>query len=299
VLFTPLGTISSLPEWMFDPAGVMALLPPGFWAWFSAPGALLAFKMLLLLFLAGVIVSRRPGPLLLVPAALGVFLYDGYLHAWGGFLNHARFGILYLALFFAVASFGAWKNAETPAGRAPEPVSREEAVLRLAALLLSIPYLLIGLHRFIVGGTEVFLGDALQIQFELRTLETGSFPLTLGWWLAQQPVLMLAAKVGYFLTTVAEVLTPFAVFHRRLRLAWIGIMVPFHLMTGLTMNILFWDNLVLIAVLFTALPVRLEQRWEGREGPLPGRRPRPGADPGAGSNPGGPVPPRQPTRAGA
>ncbi len=251
---TSLHAWADLPAWMFNPPGILRPISPEVWSALIDPTVLIVFRVALLLGLIWATVSRRPSRFLLIPVALGIVLFHGFILGWGGFLNHARMGPMYVALLLAAM------DHRTPEDR-PERIG---AGLFLTALVLSIPYFLIGFHRFLVGGLEVFTGDALPLYMLLRTLEPGSYTFQTSYWLLQYTWILPFLKAGFFLTTVAEVLSPVALFHRRLRLAWLAVIVPFHVATLFTMNIFFWENLILIALLFTNLPTRAESWWKAR-----------------------------------
>jgi hypothetical protein len=244
----PLHHLAVLPDFLFDAPGILGLIPDPFWPWFTDPMVLTTFRLGLAVLLLAVVAQRRPHRLLVVAAALGVLFFHGFILGFGGFLNHGRFGILYIAILFALA---------------PDPESNPDApaaTLQLGAFLLSVPYALIGLHRFFVGGVEIFTGDALPIYMVLRTFEPGSFSFEISYALVTIPWVVVIMKIGFFVTTVAEALSPLAVFHRRFRHVWLAIIVPFHFVTLFTMNIFFWENLILIALLFTDIPRRIELR---------------------------------------
>src|SRR4029453_979242 len=67
-------------------------------------------------------------------------------------------------------------------------------------------------------------------------------------------------KAGFIVTTAFEILTPAILLGNTFRRLWIAIMIPFHISTLLTMNIFFWQNTVLILLLFTGLAYRVGAR---------------------------------------
>jgi hypothetical protein len=60
--------------------------------------------------------------------------------------------------------------------------------------------------------------------------------------------------------TLFEILSPLALVWRRFRWVWLAVIAPFHLTTLFTMNIFFWENLILLAVVFTGLPTWVQER---------------------------------------
>jgi len=251
---TPLHLLVEFPSWMFAPPGVLALLSDATWAAILDPTILTALRAALFAACLWAAFSPRPHRLPMLAVAVGLVFFHGFILAWGGFLNHARMGPLYVALLLALVDHRAVRDRPELAG----------AALLLMGLLVSLAYFLIGIHRFMVGGIEIFLNDALSNYMLLRTFEPGSYNFQLSYWLLQFNWLMPLLKAGFFVTTVAEVLSPLVLFHRRLRWGWLAVIVPFHFVTLFTMNIFFWENLVLIALLLTGLPSQVEQWWNAR-----------------------------------
>lgn len=251
---TQLGLWASLPRWMFDPPGILRLIPEALWTAWLDPVILEVFRWILVVLLVWAAAAPRPSRAGLIPVALALVLFHGFVLGWGGYLNHSRIGPMYVAVFLAFVPHQAAADEPRVAG----------ASLFLAALLISVAYLLIGVHRFLVGGIQIFLNDALPAYMLLRTFEPGSYSFEVSYWLLQHGWVIPILKLGFFVTTVAEVLSPLVLFHRRLRLAWLAVIVPFHVVTLFTMNIFFWENLVLIALLFSELPSRLERWWNVR-----------------------------------
>jgi hypothetical protein len=50
-----------------------------------------------------------------------------------------------------------------------------------------------------------------------------------------------------------EIASPLILTSRRIRMVWLALIVPFHFMTLFAMNIFFWENLVLIMLVFTSM----------------------------------------------
>jgi len=256
---TPLHLWTEFPAWMFAPPGVLALLGDASWDAILHPAVLTGLRVLLFAACLWAAFTPRPHRLPMVAVVVGLVLFHGFILAWGGFLNHSRMGPLYMAVVLSLVDHRAARDRPEIAG----------ASLLLMALLLALAYSLIGIHRFLVGGIDIFLNDALRDYMLIRTFEPGRSTFTVAWGLVQIGWLMPILKAGFFVTTVAEVLSPLALFHRRFRWAWLAVIVPFHFVTLFTMNIFFWENLVLIAFLFTGLPSYLEEWWNARGGVKP------------------------------
>ncbi len=270
LLWTPVTRGGRLPPELFDAPGLLGLLPGEAWTLLLHPVALGVTQGVLLVLFAAAALGVRPfwviGPL----AALGLLYFDGFAKGWGSYVNHAQFASLYAGILLAVApaadGFVPWRRGEArreqgPARRLPDGAPGTGAYrfpLVGTALLVAVTYALIGLHRLRMGGWEIFTGDALPTYMVLRTLEYSGYPFSLSLTLLDQPSALALLKAGFVAITLLEVLSPAALLSRRFRLLWLPAMVGFHLVTLVTMNIFFWENLILLAVVFTDLPSRLE-----------------------------------------
>src|SRR5690606_27023043 len=59
-----------------------------------------------------------------------------------------------------------------------------------------------------------------------------------------------ALTLGFVVTTLFEASAPLLLVSRVFRMVWLPCMAVFHVMTLFLMNILFWENLVLLGVVF-------------------------------------------------
>jgi len=272
---TPLGRAADLPMELFDAPGLLALLPSGFWDRLFQPTPLLVLEVGLFLVFLLAALGARPFPLIGIAAMGGMLLFDGIAKGWGSYVNHAQMGVLYAGILIAVS----------PAADALSPFRRRErsspGVYRFplvaTAVVLAVTYALIGAQRLEVGGMEIFTGDAFPTYLAIRTFEYSAFQFQLSTLLLGSGGAILALRAAFAVTTVFEILSPLALVSRRFRKLWLIVIVPFHLATLVTMNIFFWENLILLLLVFTDLPTLLGEAW--RQGIPFGERRKVGLQP--------------------
>lgn len=259
LLGTPLQLFSDLPkEWFEPPGGVSLLLPRSVYEALLSPSALLVLKWALVILGFLLAAGTRFYTSLAVTFGVLLLLFEVLTKGFGGFMNHARVGLLYgawiLAVFpQAVEGLSLRRSASVPV---QPSLARYAAPMVAMALTFSLCYSLIGLRRLIGGGVDIFLGDALPAYLAVRSLDYGNvvWGFQHGLWIFKAPWIEWAFKAGYLVTTVMEALSPLCLFLPRFRAAWLLVIVPFHFMTLFMMNIFFWENLLLIALLLTPLP---------------------------------------------
>jgi hypothetical protein len=201
----------------------------------------------------------------LTPVAFGlVVVLDALTKSLNGYINHSQLVPLFMLLVFAV--FGGRRylpvlgfrddseapesapTAQTGSGTVPMPGYR--AVVWLSGLMLIIPYTFIAINRLIVGGVQVFRGDALLDYINLTSRRYSIYQSSLFLGLIRISWLAAGLKVGYFVTTLFELGSAGVLFSRLFRRLWLPVIIGFHFVTLFAMNIFFWENLLLMIAIF-------------------------------------------------
>jgi len=252
----PLHRLAALPVAFVTPVGVLRL--------FGAPAlhALLAAPSLWLLRGLGVLACALALGGRFQAAAAGVasvllLVHQSLVRSFG-YVNHAEIPLLYAAFILAlvpVAERLARGDARA-AGRAPSA-----ALVGIVAVLCG-SYALTGLHRVVCDGPAIF--DPQVISRWVLGNAYGSFAgeWTLGRAVADSAAAQGALMAGLVLVTAFEILAPLCLVSRRFRLLFVVVMVPFHVLCWLTMNILFWENMALFLLLLDLEPRLYRDRQE-------------------------------------
>ncbi|MBK1875904.1 hypothetical protein [Pelagicoccus mobilis] len=233
-VFDPIQDLSVLPLSVFSPPFPLNALPP---QWHNV---LLSWPALITIKCVGALSCLACFNRKLIPAAgpiasLCVILYQCLVRGFGH-VNHAEVIALIAVLVYTCYSFSKSKQSH------PEPFA--------ITLLLCLSYTLIGAHRFITGGSEIFLSDTVLFWAENNSKLTSYFDFNLGTSVAHSPFLALGLKAGFLWITIWEFIAPLTLIFSKLRIPFLVSILGFHLSVLLTMNILFWENTVLLAVLF-------------------------------------------------
>jgi hypothetical protein len=118
-------------------------------------------------------------------------------------------------------------------------------LVKTLALIVVLPYSFVGVERLINGGVEIFVDDTLLRYIAAASDRFHALPA----WLHVEE-LRYIMMAGFALVTVFEVTSACLLLSRRYRAAWLIVMTCFHAMTLVSMNILFWENMVIAACLF-------------------------------------------------
>lgn len=184
-------------------------------------------------------------------ALAGVLLLDTLTKSVGGFANHAQAVALLVLALFAIFSGRHYLPAYTLVmWRRRQPAQLDAAapdyagIVWLCSFVIVVPYTYIGLNRLLVGGAEIFRGDAI-----LYYLQTSASFVSPPMWMNDHPWRDLL-RWGFLGTTCFEASSLAVLAFPRYRAVWLIAVLAFHLATLVLMNILFWENMVLAGATF-------------------------------------------------
>jgi hypothetical protein len=117
-------------------------------------------------------------------------------------------------------------------------------------LALCLTYTFAGIYRLLHGGLALFTSAQLPAFVARNSLQLVQPTGNLGDWVLHAPAAAWLLSVGFPVVTAFEVLAPLCLFVRRFRYAFMAVMVPFHVLSWLVMQVWFWENLVLYLLFF-------------------------------------------------
>ena len=243
--FEPLTFYAHLPRSMLDPPGFLQLAPARLWDTVLTPGFLSGFKVALLVLVALFAFGVRPWRPIAVSAAVALTLHEGLVRGMT-FVNHQELALLYCTYVLALVAAGR--------GEAKDQPEAARAAVTLMTVVALVPYTFIAAHRIAFSAPRLFAGASLSTFLgSLSGLDRAGW----GWGLhlMAHPNLMIVAKLVFAVTTVFELLAPVCLVNQTFRRVWLAVMIPFHISTWFLMDIFFWENLILAALLLVD--------WEG------------------------------------
>lgn len=208
------------------------------------------------------VLGVRPHSLAAGATALLILVMDVASKSIGSYANHAQTLVLLLALLLAFfpASDALSVHRKPPPERSPWMY---RLPLMAVATLVAATYAFIGARRLFVGAVSIYTDGSIVRWVVARTLEEGAHDISVGLKVLDHPWLEVPLAVGTLVTTIVEILSPVALVNQRFRWVWLAVIAGFHVSTLFLMNIFFWENLILLAVLFTPLPALLHAQWTG------------------------------------
>jgi hypothetical protein len=235
VLFSfDVGERFKLAEEFHNSRGLIRLIPDFLQERMFAPGGQTLLGWIYFPLVGAAMLGLRPWRLW-GPLALGCILwFESINKGFGEYVSHGH-GMLLLGALVLTGARAA--DGFALGGKGAAGGEKAELEARFAVLVFTVGSLLcytfIAGHRFTVGRVEVFAGEALRTWFLLRSQEPHVW-FDYGLWVANTPWAMGLMKVIFI--------------------------SAFHGLCLLTMNLFFWENTILLWLLFLPLG-----RWLGRE----------------------------------
>lgn len=224
----PVEDLAALPSEYFDPVGPLRFFSS---AWLAALDTwpMLAGLRIFTMVSAACCLHKRLRVWAELPflATLLILLsfVRGFTH-----VNHQD-----LALFYVTCVFVAFDLIDLFS----QDRSRPSAPLATAVFVFLFTYTLAGLSR-LSHGLPLF-GTAMSLNFLLNTRPPyTSMDVVIPLWVLSGGVVAI---------TIVEILAPLVLFFRRFSLLLIIVLIGFHVVSWLALNILFWGNLVLTLLL--------------------------------------------------
>jgi len=245
LLLDPLWRLAGMPRELFQPIGILALLPA------NAIDALLTWNGLaaLLVLTLGVLVLGLTDKAFPVVATVAAVLLTAYSSLIRGFGPAVHTDIVLLLAVYALAGF-AW--ADWIALRFGEkkivPGAAAYPLVTIVAMLC-LSYCLVGLNRTVGGGARVFTGDTMEAWCIDASLRGYYFNTNIGWHIPEWPAAIFMLRSGLPFITLFEITAPLCLASSRYRSIFIPVMLSFHLMSLVLMNIFFFDDMLLYLLL--------------------------------------------------
>jgi hypothetical protein len=246
LLLDPLWRLAEMPREFFQPIGILALLPA------TAMNELLTSNGLaaLLVFTLGVLVLALTDKAFPLVSTLAAILLTAYSCLIRGFGPAVHTDIVLLLAVYALAGF-AWADwmALKFGGKKYQAATGSSYPLVTIVAMLCLSYCLVGLNRTVAGGARVFTGDTMEAWAIDASLRGYYFNTNIGWHVPEWPLIVLMLRSGLPVITLFEITAPLCLASSHYRWIFIPVMLSFHLLSLVFMNILFFDDMLLYLLL--------------------------------------------------
>ena len=253
ILLDPFPDLAYLPQEMFQTTGILTV--PFSHGYLTQP-VLWALKIGLMVFLAAAFLEVR----FMITASVASILltvHQGLIRGFGH-VNHGEIVLLlaaYLLSLFAVADYIAFGRN----GRAPEGINLNSIPLIGILAVMCFTYSFVGIHRLIFSGPELYTSDTILYHVLTNSLISDTWHFQLHELVLHHAWVSKLFKMGFPVLTFFEILAPLCLISRWFRYAFVAVMGPFHLLSGIFLGVFFWQTLVLYMLFFDSSPPPKEE----------------------------------------
>jgi hypothetical protein len=246
LLLDPLWRLGELPHDLLQLTGFLALMPPSTIDALFCPYGLTFFYIVTLVSLLACLTNRAYPP----TATVAAFLVTAYSCIIRSFGPPVHTDITLILAFYALAAF-AWADLFAARARPKHLPAPDWSSYPLVTIVcfLSISYLLVGINRMATGGAGVFTGDTMETWAVDASLRGYYFNTNIGWHVPEWPLVVLMLRAGLPFITIFEMTAPLCLVSSHYRWVFIPVMLSFHLMSLVFMNIFFFDDMLLYLLL--------------------------------------------------
>lgn len=244
LLLDPLWRLADLPRDMFQPIGILTLFPTGVLDQLLTPvGLTLLLAASILSALAAL--TNRAFPITSTIAAILLTIYSCVIRGFG---PPVHTDIVLLLSTYALAAY-AWADFFHSGSDARKAAAWSSFPLITIVIFLCTSYMLVGINRILAGGLEVFTGDTMEFWAIDASLRAYYFDTGIGWHIPQWPLTLFMLRLGLPIITLFEIAAPLCLASARFRTIFIPVMLSFHALSLVFMNIFFFDDMLLYLLL--------------------------------------------------
>jgi len=247
LLLDPLWRLAEMPRELYMPIGLLALLPAKAMDNLLTPTGL-TLLLIFTLFVLALCLTNRAFHLTSTAAVILLTTYASLMRGFGPAVHTDVVPLLavYVLAGFAWADFFQIKFGQK---KNSPPASWSSFPIITIVALLCISYMLVGFNRMLTGGLPLFMGDTMEVWTIDASLRGYYFNTNIGWHVAEWPWVVLVLQLGLPVITLFEMTAPLCLVSSHYRWIFIPVMLSFHLLSLVFMNIFFFDDMFLYLLL--------------------------------------------------
>lgn len=242
LLLDPVWRLGDLPPELIRPVGLLALVPPDQFPFFWS-GANLTFLWIVTLMVLVMALANRAFALLATVASVLLTIYSSAIRSFG---PPVHTDIVLLLSTYALALF-AWADLSQRRDDRPAAPNASAPLIAIVSLL-TLTYCLVGLNR-VIASFPVFSGNSMEVWTIDASLRAYYFNTGIGWYLPHWPMLAFFLRLGLPVITFFEIAAPLCLVSYRFRRIFIVVMLSFHVLSLVLMNIFFYEDILLYLLL--------------------------------------------------
>lgn len=250
----PIRRLGHLPSEIWFARGVLEFVPEALMGALLEPAGLSVVRFVAIGLAVLVGLGVRPHRLSLAGLTLVLVVYLGIGRGFGAHVNHRELVLLYVtAMLVFLPCFDALALQAGPRTRGGNEVYRASMIALCLVIVTS--YLYVGVARLAIGFPAVYDPDVMRGWLVSRSLRPNPLGLEFGAAFLDLPISRYLVPLMLPVSTVLELASPLALCLReRPRIGLLVTLAGMHVGIVLLMNIVFIENVVLLALFVSYTP---------------------------------------------
>lgn len=249
VAFKPLYKVSYIPDSLYDPVGLLALVPHALQPLLRNAAFLHGLKAAALLSFVLVIAGLWLRWSMLAACIL-MTLFASIWRGFAGHIDHESILILFAGYLLTLFEFADRRAEARGEHVAPGGPTRAGIPLTTILAVLLWVYMTVAVFRLVHGAPGVFTTNSLTFWALRNAYETAQPVIGMGKLVVQYPILGRMLDAGFPVITLIELTSLLALVSKEYRWIFLAVMVPFHILSLFVLDVFFWENMVLYVLFF-------------------------------------------------
>lgn len=254
VVFKPLHKLAYIPDSLYEPVGILALLPSSVEHLLRTTAFLHGLKAAALVSFL-VVIAGLWRPWSMVGASVLMTLFAMLWRGFAGHIDHESILILFAGYLLTLFELADRRAERTGARIAPGGPTQAGIPLTAIMAVLLIVYMNVAIFRLVHGFPEIFTSNSLTFWALRNNYETARPVIGLGKYVIEYPWMGKMLDGGFPVITLIELTSLLALISKEYRWIFLAMMVPFHVLSLFTLDVFFWENMVLYVLFFSLAAV--------------------------------------------
>lgn len=180
-------------------------------------------------------------------------IFHGLGRGFGGHVNHQELIVLFCLPFLMTRTAYSSLSVSSLFGAGPADGDAQadgvaRLMLRCLCFWIFLTYFMIGMARIQTGKWGSYTSPAIEYYAYAHSLKWNYWDCSGAAHLMESPALQALLRLSFPFATILELAAPLAVFRSKLTPFIVMLLVGFHVMILMFMNIFFWQNILLLGI---------------------------------------------------
>jgi len=244
MLWDPLTDLAKFPTAGYTPTGFMLRMFPESLKYLPVSFSFLLCLKITILSACILILFNQYKKFAGLIACFSLSIYQGIVRSFGH-INHPEVMLLHAVFILTIYYFFEKDLEQLEFLDQEKQITIYSIPIIMTLFFFAFTYAFAGIHRIAFGGIDVFTNESIVYWVVENGRRSRLINFNLDWVILKFQWIEYSMRAGLWVVTAAEIMAPFCLISKWVRYFFLIVILPFHIMVGLFMGIMFWENLIL------------------------------------------------------